>query len=226
MCFLAKYLCYLHFCKREKGNLLKLTHAWPILAAGTNSILSYPKSWQEGQWERWHAFPSACSLCDLGEFLALTVAGFLIWGNQIVPKSDSPGCVKAPHLDTRWTILSDTRLAAVSVFKVQTQRWSLRWAPRVWSFEHPWLGRSCDGAGLLALLPGNPRCRDQSGSTLPSLGSTSARTDEKTCLACEEAGRRDTPLLWNYPAASQAATFGVREGSGTSWSLAPGREVE
>lgn len=68
---------------------------------------------------------------------------FLFRGNRIIPKSDSPGCVKAPHLDTRWTILSGTLLSAVSVFNVQTQRRSLRRALRVWGttgLEHPWFG--------------------------------------------------------------------------------------
>lgn len=65
---------------------------------------------------------SICSLCATrGEFLALSVAGFLMWANRTITKSGSPRSVKAPHLDAKWDIPPGTPLAAVSVFEVQTR---------------------------------------------------------------------------------------------------------
>lgn len=65
---------------------------------------------------------SICSLCATrGEFLALSVAAFLMWANRTITKSGSLRSMKAPYLDAKWDIPPGTPLAAVSVFEVQTR---------------------------------------------------------------------------------------------------------
>lgn len=122
-------------------------------------------------------FPFPFRLCDLSEFLALSVACGPVshLGKPDNSKVRAPCSVKAPHLDTngKWAVPFVNLLVTVSGFKVQTQRWTL---------GHHWLwaslvrGAVVMGLGCLPSCLAILGCRDHSGSTLPSLGSTPDRT--------------------------------------------------